>query len=436
MKLEIKDVAKIKEASIELNGITVIAGENNTGKSTVGKILFAIFNSLNNMDKKIIQEKKNEYYHVFNRLYRNHVIHNEIGVSEYRRRQNIISRKFLNKASDYLTDTNIDIEILENDLKEILYKLDNNSKGDNDSEFIDECLSKLKALNEVSDKKVMLEVINRWFNTTFEGQVSPLTSFDSESYINLNIKNKELNINFYKNSCVEWNSEFNILHHAFYIDNPFVVDYMNWDSYLRSQFKYTDAYLLNCLNKKEEDVYDNAFEGVFDTVLVKDKLNEINNMLSNIIGGEFIENNDGEVCLKLNDFVEPLNIRNLSTGLKSFALIIRLLETGCIKERDVIILDEPEIHLHPEWQLVYAELIVLLQKQFDLTLVITTHSPYFLDAIDVFTTKYNLQDRVNFYLSENKGAVSYLKDVTQNIDTIYKKLSDPMQKLENIRNQQ
>ncbi|MDE7426038.1 MAG: AAA family ATPase, partial [Lachnospiraceae bacterium] len=49
MQLKIKNVAKIKEATINVDGITVIAGENNTGKSTIGKLLFAIFNSMNNM---------------------------------------------------------------------------------------------------------------------------------------------------------------------------------------------------------------------------------------------------------------------------------------------------------------------------------------------------------------------------------------------------
>ena len=46
MELNIENFAKIKEANIIIDGITVIAGENNTGKSTVGKILFSIFNSL------------------------------------------------------------------------------------------------------------------------------------------------------------------------------------------------------------------------------------------------------------------------------------------------------------------------------------------------------------------------------------------------------
>ena len=56
MELNIKNFASIKEASIKIDGITVIAGENNTGKSTIGKILFASFNSLRDIDKKVNSE--------------------------------------------------------------------------------------------------------------------------------------------------------------------------------------------------------------------------------------------------------------------------------------------------------------------------------------------------------------------------------------------
>lgn len=45
MQIKISNIGKIKEADVTINGITVIAGENNTGKSTVGKALYSIFNS-------------------------------------------------------------------------------------------------------------------------------------------------------------------------------------------------------------------------------------------------------------------------------------------------------------------------------------------------------------------------------------------------------
>lgn len=59
MRLEIQHFSKIKQASIKLDGITVIAGENNTGKSTVGKILSCMFNSMYKVDEKLHRRRKN-----------------------------------------------------------------------------------------------------------------------------------------------------------------------------------------------------------------------------------------------------------------------------------------------------------------------------------------------------------------------------------------
>ena len=53
MRLQIKNFAAIRAADIQFDGITVIAGENDAGKSTVGKLLFSLFHSLYDMSGKI-----------------------------------------------------------------------------------------------------------------------------------------------------------------------------------------------------------------------------------------------------------------------------------------------------------------------------------------------------------------------------------------------
>ncbi|UTY37997.1 AAA family ATPase [Allocoprobacillus halotolerans] len=57
MQLHVENFAKIKEADIEIEGITVIAGENNTGKSTIGKLLYCFFNVFYNYEDRLYKQK-------------------------------------------------------------------------------------------------------------------------------------------------------------------------------------------------------------------------------------------------------------------------------------------------------------------------------------------------------------------------------------------
>lgn len=425
MQLKISNVGKIENATIDVNGITVIAGENNAGKSTIGKTMFAIFNSMNNMDEKIAQERKNRIRNIINGLLKGKIMQNIGTISDRRRRINIISTKLLDAIMEYLDREEVDT--LEAYLRKQISETTIFDNHEDEEEFVTECAAKVEALLAISDKRVMTEVVTRWFGRVFEGQISPLWEEEIESEIEIVIKDKKILYHFKENTCISLETEVNILHQAFYIDNPFIVDEMS--SYIISSDNIMKNYLLNSLQTVSEDIYEN----IFDAVAAKEKLAEINEISTEVIDGDIEKNQDGEYCFKSNNYAEPLNVVNMSTGMKSFALIKRLLESGNLKEKDVIILDEPEIHLHPEWQLLYAKMIVLLQKQFDLSMIITTHSPYFLDAIDVFSAKYNIADRTKYYLAENTGNTSVLQDVTNNIDAIYKKLSDPMQMLENLR---
>ena len=57
MTLTVKNIGKLTDATIELNGITVIAGENNSGKSTMGKVLFSVVNGLYEVNNQINEER-------------------------------------------------------------------------------------------------------------------------------------------------------------------------------------------------------------------------------------------------------------------------------------------------------------------------------------------------------------------------------------------
>ena len=424
MQLKISNVGKIEKATIDINGLTVIAGENNAGKSTIGKTLFSIFNSMNNMGEKIEQERENRVKSIVNRTLQGKISHDATYTTSRRRTIVSTTRLLSEMIMDYWNSEST--QKLSDRIKEPISQSSLFESQQDENEFVSECEEKIEELFAISDKKVMMEVITRWFDRVFENQISPLREETAESKVELLIKEKKVLFTFRENICVDWNSDVNILHEAFYIDNPFVLDYLaGYDSSSR----LVESHLIEYLEKEEKDIYNN----LFDAVVAKDKLCEIDKILGEVVKGDIEENQNGEYYFKSDKDIKPLNIVNLSTGLKSFALIKHLLKSGCIKEKDVLILDEPEVHLHPEWQLLYAKLIVLLQKEFDLSMIITTHSPYFLDAIDVFSKKYDVFPRPCYYLAENVGETSTLHDVSDNIDAIYKKLSEPMQLLENLR---
>lgn len=58
MKLSVRNIGKLKSAEIDIAGITVVAGENNTGKSTLGKALFAVFNGFHDPEKQVKGSKE------------------------------------------------------------------------------------------------------------------------------------------------------------------------------------------------------------------------------------------------------------------------------------------------------------------------------------------------------------------------------------------
>jgi len=68
-----------------------------------------------------------------------------------------------------------------------------------------------------------------------------------------------------------------------------------------------------------------------------------------------------------------------------------------------LILDEPEIHLHPEWQMVYAEAIVQMQKEFELTVLITSHSSAFVRAIECYCDYYDRMQELDVYRTKELG---------------------------------
>lgn len=427
MELSIKNFAKIKSADIIVDGITVIAGENNTGKSTVGKVLFSLFNSFSDIKDKIKEQREIEIRDTC-RMGLMRPINDRAIFQKVYSMVNAVSRSIAHKISEILQDEQ---EISSATIMDVLQDpLDNLKDIDThyalNGDEVNELIEKIMEIINLPVEIIIQEVISRYFLQVFYGQINSLTDLQSKAELELMIKGKSIILSFVENDCNYLSSDINILNNAIYIDNPFVLDELDEFNDLNTMNQHLKDMLTQ---RQNEDV----MEGVIGTVLAKEKLTEIYQALDMIVEGQIVEKRSDQFYLKKEGHKKPISVNNLSTGLKSFVIIKMLLEKGLIKQKDVLVLDEPEIHLHPQWQVAYAELIVLLQKYFDLSIVVTTHSPYFLDAINLYSEKHGIGGKVNYYLaSEEKDGVE-MKLVTDHIDLIYEKMSSPIQILDTLR---
>ncbi len=434
MKLKLKNVGKISEANIDINGITVIAGENDTGKSTIGKAFFAVFNSLYQIDQFVKAEK----IEIFVKLLQNYCLENYIQTEsddEYdffgnASKLKIESIPYAELAEKIYFSKNKDltVDILKSQVVEFFYQYDNQIDIYLDLSRIDYCVERIYQRLLVSDKASVGVMVKRVLNAEFNGQFKRLNAGD-DTEITLQIGRNIIGITSDKDELEIADSIISLKTELAYIDDPFVLDQLDKARYVNRNIKrphHVDRHTehLKALLLKQN--MSNAIE----EIIINDKLETIYDKINQISSGDVLEENS-ELIYK--DKGNAYRLSNLSTGLKSFVIIKMLLLNGSITEKSTIILDEPEIHLHPEWQLVFAETIVLLQKEFNLHILMNTHSPYFLEALENYTEKYGTADRCKYYLSyEDTEVGAYtVKDVTDNTEEIYALLAEAFQKLEN-----
>lgn len=449
MKIRLKNIGIIQDSVIEINGLTVITGQNNSGKTTVGKALYSLIDSVSNIKQKSANDRYNYAVDQLERACECFPFHLSLKRRSSQIENECLKIFFSGEYQDAVSPDRIDLflsdlihEIGRFDIScepyhDILDRVWHTSSFrkkticENFESYKKESLSIITTAQEyiASDPELInytKQSINAALSIEFHGQIQPAAFENIKSYLEIsnhdeicfkiNIENNDI---AGSDEIVYWNSPYK---KAFFIDNPFILD----EPAYRKKNSYTSE-KISFVNESRIVTHDNQLKfvlnysrpvSIFEEGVIDSRYKLIKEKIDSVLPGKFTIK-DGERFYITNNI--KLNSGNLATGSKMFSIIKILLEHGAIDENTLLILDEPESHLHPKWQNLFVEIMILIVKEIGCHVLLTTHSSHFMLAVDAYMRKYDITDLCNFYQTEqidNSPFVSY-KCVNNSLNLIY-----------------
>lgn len=420
MTLTIHNFAKIETADVVLDGITLISGANDSGKSTCGKVLCTLLTAINQIEKSSWEIRRNKIKEVLRSFTQRH----DNGIFHF---------LFLDdeEVDKYLRG-GISVEKFAQGQINSIYGSSKRHKGMD----IGTLIRQLEEVRLLSEKEVRCTGLQKSFATVFHSQYMPLYKNNADNQksgpttVTLKHCSSELSIELTKNSSI-YNESSGCKYKAWYLNDPSIVDRIgvSFGEYGNDWFSHT---ILKALSQQLMNQTINPVEEAFDDTLLKGKLSLIDSQFKRMNDDELGFSKSRGLLIKRKGFREGLLLSNASMGIKSLSLIRLLIKNRVISQGDILVLDEPEIHLHPEWQMIYAELLVLIWKELGIYVLLTTHSPDFTQAVRLYAKKHGVLSNVTAYLSVGTSTVRFEQLKNKDWDKLFDRFLPTVKMLENL----
>lgn len=421
--LNIENLGNIKKANFEIKPLTIIAGENGSGKSFATKSIYSILDALNKdyitrefienltlikkqfaafedkfssqstIDREFIERFHNEYDPFLISMFESYQS-SELDIQE------LLSKEFEEKC----------IDIIEA-IKYYYKQRESLKKFQIVKENLDEILTNFdKIINIVKDyKKVVVQGIEKNLDDNFKKnfQVTNLKTllngeskskkikFDIDSIGNMiSDENGILDFSFTSKGIMEIQKLRNIV----FIDSPVYLKIRKGLEKSENRFLSKTLDFFNDRYLKGYPLYiEKLYEFLDKKYLDEPDFKELSDELQALMNGKLNITKSGDIEY-INEKGISIPLSLTAMGLSNIGLIDLLLRNNIINKGSFLIIDEPEAHLHPKWQVALVDVLYKV-AQAGANIIIATHSIDMIKAIELIIKK---DDKAKDLIAINK----------------------------------
>lgn len=422
MKLRVENLAKIKEAEVEIKNLTLFVGQNSTHKSYMAHIIYEFYKEVSNLkdnygifsrfgafvSKKVQQHYKSEIKYLLS-LKRELTEETEaiqIDVDDWQHEECTQLKIFINKKDKKLVDFfNGVFDLL---LTELTKKTNDSFNANK------EILKSLYIENR-------MEILNKEFlSITF---ATPLSHFEEDNEeigykIVNNIVNSFLDVLYKKLDNYHSSYYFPASRTGFVLTLDEIYAGIFRDKF-RGQVSTTRLgeptidFIQTFADIKTGKINEKNLFSFFDIDEKNSAASEklINFLENNIIKGKIKEQKNKQdythYYLTINGEDLELHLASSAT-LETLPFIVFLKNTKKIS-KTFFVIEEPESHLHPKAQIQMARFIVMLSNM-GAKVLVTTHSDYILNEINNCIKLSSLEEKNELAISKDNVSAYLFKN--------------------------
>lgn len=390
----IKDYHAIKDAKIRMDGITVLAGINGCGKSTLSRWLYYLVNATREFER-------------FQRSYFVDALIREVEkVSRVFRPTPKISNYSAVKRQlrHFLQEDELDWDGLKTVYYAFIEKAEDDLREYASENPLSRRLGNFLLEREVQEDLTPDELINTYLqgcSETFEKglykYMQKVESYRREDLVKVITSEysdgeqmpANISLTEGETSLLEEESFTPplLLSRAIYVDTPMAVTKRGYSV--------------------GNDIWDDFVSYLYrDNPQKKGTPTELLDIqIQSVIGGriQLAEDNIGlerELHFVSLEQGIDIEVKDAATGVKTFAYMSQLLRNGWLDKETLLMIDEPEAHLHPQWIVEFARLLVKIHKELGVKVLVASHNPDMVAAIQSIAQKEEVIDKTVFYLAQ------------------------------------